>query len=378
MFDFLLASLTHEASFYFFSLVSLTFDAPDFVFLLASLIHDDALDVVSVSELLWCAWLPEGGFCRFRGTMCHKLWVRSALRCNLDLCGPMATGGDDDLLSRIVVLERCTHAWERERKRLEGQITSLEGENKSLEGQNESLEGQNKSLEGQIKSLEGQMKSLERRIKYLEGENTSLEGHITNLERWQLYRETCAESDSIIWGTPFLLGTVGELFQCCLRRQPSAKTLSNHFWKRRWSSAVRRASTYLSMSPPDFARFADSCIDERNANAAHFQTIDGLVDAIQHCRHLLTRYPLLQAQFPKQSLAISHFELLRAVFNFWLHAFCNQFVKIVFKLQFKNIDYRAITVCHPNHSHHFEDFSRILKAIFSVGSRSSNPGKFIS
>jgi hypothetical protein len=52
MFDFLLASLTHEASFYFFSLVSLTFDAPDFVFLLASLIHDDALDVVSVSELL--------------------------------------------------------------------------------------------------------------------------------------------------------------------------------------------------------------------------------------------------------------------------------------------------------------------------------------
>jgi hypothetical protein len=37
---------------------------------------------------------------------------------------------------------------------------------------------------------------------------------------------------------------------------------------------------------------------------------------------------LLQAQFPKQALAISHFELLRAAFNFWFRAFCNQFVKI--------------------------------------------------
>jgi hypothetical protein len=186
----------------------------------------------------------------------------------------MATGGDEDIRSRIVVLEKCMHVWERESK-------SLEGEIKSLEGHIKNLEGQNKSLEGQIKNLEG----------------------------WLMYRETCAESDSIIWGTPFLLGTVGKLFQWCLRRQPSAKSLSRLFWKRRWSSAVRQASAYLRMSPPDFARFADSCIDERNANAAHFQTIDGLVDAIQHCRDLFTRYPLLQAQFPKQALAISHFEL---------------------------------------------------------------------
>jgi chaperonin cofactor prefoldin len=207
----------------------------------------------------------------------------------------MATGGDEDIRSRIVVLEKCMHVWERESKSLEGEIKSLEGQNKSLEGQNKSLEGEIKSLEGHIKNLEGQ--------------NKSLEGQIKNLEGWLMYRETCAESDSIIWGTPFLLGTVGKLFQWCLRRQPSAKSLSRLFWKRRWSSAVRQASAYLRMSPPDFARFADSCIDERNANAAHFQTIDGLVDAIQHCRDLFTRYPLLQAQFPKQALAISHFEL---------------------------------------------------------------------
>jgi hypothetical protein len=70
------------------------------------------------------------------------------------------------------------------------------------------------------------------------------------------------------------------------------------------------------MSAPDFARFADSCIDEQNEIAAHFQSVDGLVDAIQHCRELLARYPLLQAQFPKQALAISNFELLQAIFNF--------------------------------------------------------------
>ncbi|CAK9197580.1 unnamed protein product [Sphagnum troendelagicum] len=104
-----------------------------------------------------------------------------------------------------------------------------------------------------------------------------------------------AESDSMIWGRPFLLGTVGELFQWCLRKQPRAKSSSNLFWKRRRSSAVRRASSYLHMSRPDFARFADSCIDERNENAAHFQTVDELVDAIEHCRDLLARYPLLQA-----------------------------------------------------------------------------------
>jgi hypothetical protein len=99
-------------------------------------------------------------------------------------------------------------------------------------------------------------------IKDLEGEYKSLEDQIKTLEDWQMYRETCAESDSLIWGTPFLLGTVGELFQWCLRRQPSAKSLSNLFWKRRWSSAMRRTSTYLRMSPPNFARFADSYIDE--------------------------------------------------------------------------------------------------------------------
>jgi hypothetical protein len=79
---------------------------------------------------------------------------------------------------------------------------------------------------------------------------------------------------------------------------------------------VRQTSTYLRRSPPNFARFVDSCINERNANVAHFQTIDGLVDAIQHCRDLLTRYPSLQAQFPKQTLAISNFELLKVVFIF--------------------------------------------------------------
>jgi hypothetical protein len=79
---------------------------------------------------------------------------------------------------------------------------------------------------------------------------------------------------------------------------------------------VQWASTYLRMSPPDFARFVDSCIDKWNENAAHFQTVDGLVDAIQHCRDLLARYPLLQVQFPKHALAINHFEFLRAIFNF--------------------------------------------------------------
>jgi hypothetical protein len=76
------------------------------------------------------------------------------------------------------------HAWERERKSLYGQIKSLEGQMKNLEGENISLEGVNKSLEGQIK----------------------------NLEAWQIYQETCAELDSMIWGRPFLLGTIGELF----------------------------------------------------------------------------------------------------------------------------------------------------------------------
>ncbi|CAK9197653.1 unnamed protein product [Sphagnum troendelagicum] len=120
----------------------------------------------------------------------------------------------------------------------------------------------------------------------------------------------------MIWGRPFLLGTVGELFQWCLRKQLRAKSSNNLFWKRRGSSAVRPAPSCLRMSPPDFTRFADSCIDGRNENAAHFQTVDELVDAIQHCRNFLARYPLLQAQFPKQALAISHFELLRAVYNF--------------------------------------------------------------
>jgi cell division protein FtsB len=228
----------------------------------------------------------------------------------------MATGGDEGLLSRILVLERCMQGWERESKSLEGQNKSLERQIKNLESQIKDLEGQIKDLEGQIKDLKGQIKDLDGENKSLEGQIKDLEDQIKTLEDWQMYRETCAESDSLIWGTPFLLGTVAELFQWCLRRQPSAKSLSNLFWKRRWSSAVRRASTYLRMSPPDFARFADSCIDERNANAAHFQTIDGLVDAIQHCRDLLTRYPSLQAQFPKQTLAINNFELLRAVFIF--------------------------------------------------------------
>jgi hypothetical protein len=146
--------------------------------------------------------------------------------------------------------------------------------------------------------------------------NKSLEGQIKNLEAWQIYRKTCAESDSMIWGRPFLFGIVGELFQWCLQRQLSAKSSSNLFWKWRKSSVVRRTSTYLCMSPPDFARFTDSCIDEWNENVAHFQIIDGLVDTIQHCRYLLARYPLLQAQFPKHALAINHFELLRVVFNF--------------------------------------------------------------
>jgi len=111
------------------------------------------------------------------------------------------------------------HAWERERKRLEGQM-------KNLEGENISFKGHIRSLEGDIKSLEGQMKNLE-------GENISLEGQIKILEAWQIYGETCAESDSMIWGRPFLLGTVGELFQWCLRKQPRAKSSSNLFWKRR-------------------------------------------------------------------------------------------------------------------------------------------------
>jgi len=96
----------------------------------------------------------------------------------------------------------------------------------------------------------------------LEGVNKSLEGQIKNFEAWQIYRETCAELDSMIWGRPFLLGTIGKLFQWCLQRQPSAKSSSNLFWKRRRSLAMRRASTYLRMSHPDFARFANSCVDE--------------------------------------------------------------------------------------------------------------------
>jgi hypothetical protein len=153
-------------------------------------------------------------------------------------------------------------------------------------------------------------------VKNLEGDNIILRGQIKYLETWQIYQATCAESDSMIWGRPFLIGTVGEVFQWCLHRQSSAKHSSNLFWKLRRSSAVQRASTYLRMSAPDFARFADSCINERNEITAHFQSVDGLVDAIQHCRDLLARYPLLQAQFSKQALAISNFELLRAIFNF--------------------------------------------------------------
>jgi len=65
----------------------------------------------------------------------------------------MANSGDEDLQSRIVVLERSMHAWKRERKNLQGQIKSLEGQMKNLEGKNISLEGVNKSLEGQIKNL---------------------------------------------------------------------------------------------------------------------------------------------------------------------------------------------------------------------------------
>jgi hypothetical protein len=229
----------------------------------------------------------------------------------------MASGGDADFQSRIVLFERSMHArsmhaWERERKSLEGRMKKLEGENISLKGH--------------IKSLEGQMKNLE-------GQNISLEGQIKILEARQIYGETCAESDSMIWGRPFLFGTVGKPFQWCLRKQPRAKSSINLFWKRRrssarakssstlfWkrrrSSAVRRASSYLRMSPPDFARFADSCIDEQKENAAHFQTVDELVDAIPHCRDLLARSPLLQVQFSKPALAISHSELLRAVYNF--------------------------------------------------------------
>jgi hypothetical protein len=77
-------------------------------------------------------------------------------------------------------------------------------------------------LEGKIKDLEGQ-------IKDLESENKSLEDQIKTLENWQMYWETCAKSNSLIWGMPFLLGTVSELFQWCLRKQPNAKNLSNLF-----------------------------------------------------------------------------------------------------------------------------------------------------
>ncbi|CAM6035517.1 unnamed protein product [Sphagnum compactum] len=57
----------------------------------------------------------------------------------------MATDGDEDLRSQIVVLERCMHAWERESKSLEGEIKSLDGQIKSLGGHIKSLEGQNKA-----------------------------------------------------------------------------------------------------------------------------------------------------------------------------------------------------------------------------------------
>jgi hypothetical protein len=200
----------------------------------------------------------------------------------------MASGDDADFRSRIAVLERSIHVWDRERKSLEGHIERLEGHIESLEGQ----------------------------VKNLEGDNIILRGQIKYLEKWQIYQAACAELDSMIWGRPFFFGTIGEVFQWCLHRQPSAKHLSNLFWKLRRSSAIRRASTCLCMSAPDFARFADFCIDERNEIAAHFQSVDRLVDAIQHCRDLLVRYPLLQAQFSKQALAISNFELLRVIFNF--------------------------------------------------------------
>jgi hypothetical protein len=178
----------------------------------------------------------------------------------------MASGDDADFRSRIAVLERSIHAWDRERKSLEGHIERLEGQVKNLEGDNIILRGHIESLEGQVKNLEG--------------DNIILTGQIKYLEEWQIYQAACAESDSMIWGRPFLIGTVGEVFQWCLHRQPSSKHSSNLFWKLRRSSAIRRASTCLRMSAPDFARFADSCIDERNEIAPHFQSVDGLVDAI--------------------------------------------------------------------------------------------------
>ncbi len=61
------------------------------------------------------------------------------------------------------------------------------------------------------------MKNLKDENISLEGMNKSQEGQIKNFEACQIYRETCVELDSMIWGRPFLLGTVGELFQWCMR-----------------------------------------------------------------------------------------------------------------------------------------------------------------